>query len=99
MPSSRFDNSSERVEGSILLHPHFIGGWNMAIVFYVDGATRTITTSQPDITGKALVEVILPEGMPLSFLINQLNSLNQNISSPANAQAAAIIIIKVTYGN
>ena len=71
----------------------------MAIVFYVDGATKAVTTVQPSLEGgRVLIEVALPEGIPLPFLMSQLSSLNISLSSPANAATAAALVVKITYG-
>lgn len=71
----------------------------MSIIFYVDGSTKAVTTAQPSLDGgRVLVEVALPDNMPLSFLMSQLISLNNSLSSPANSVTSASLIIKITYG-
>jgi hypothetical protein len=71
----------------------------MAITFYVNGETKAVTTVQPDLTNKALIEVNIPEGMPIKFLLQQLQSLSNSLAA-ADAQAqAALLVIKVVYGS
>jgi len=71
----------------------------MAITFYVNGETKAVTTAQPDMTNKALIEVLIPEGLPIKFLLQQLQSLSSSLSA-ADAQAqAALLVIKVVYGS
>lgn len=71
----------------------------MAITFYVNGETKVVTTVQPDLTNKALIEVSIPEGMPIRFLLQQLQSLSNSLAA-ADAQAqAALLVIKVVYGS
>lgn len=68
------------------------------VILYVDGATRTVLTTQPDITGKAVIEVNVPEGLPITFLLNQLQTLENQISLPSNQAQAALIVVKLIYG-
>jgi len=71
----------------------------MSIVLYVDGSTKAVTTVQPSMEGgRVLIEVALPEGIPLPFLLTQLTSLNNSLSAPANAATAAALVVKITYG-
>lgn len=69
------------------------------MTIYIDGETKSVFTTQPNLVGKNMIEVILPEGMPLSFLVTQLQSLDQSVSYGANAVIASMIVIKVVYGS
>lgn len=71
----------------------------MQMTIYIDGETKSVFTTQPNLVGKNMIEVILPEGMPLSFLVTQLQSLDQSVSYGANAVIASMIVIKVVYGS
>lgn len=70
----------------------------MAITFYVNGETKAVTTAQPDLTNKSLIEVLIPEGLPIKFLLQQLQSLNNSLSSPDAQAQANLLVIKVVYG-
>lgn len=71
----------------------------MAITFYVNGETKAVTTVQPDLTNKALIEVNIPEGMPIKFLLQQLQSLSNSLAAADAQVQAALLVIKVVYGS
>ena len=71
----------------------------MAITFYVNGETKAVTTVQPDLTNKALIEVNMPEGMPIKFLLQQLQSLSNSLAAADAQVQAALLVIKVVYGS
>ena len=71
----------------------------MAIIFYVNGETKAVTTVQPDMTNKSLIEVLIPEGLPIKFLLQQLQSLSNSLSYPDVQTQAALLVIKVVYGS
>lgn len=69
----------------------------MMITIYIIGATRVVTVTEPDLTNKALIEVNIPEGFPIRFLLQQLQSLSNSLID--EAEQASNIIIKVNYGS
>jgi hypothetical protein len=71
----------------------------MAITFFVNGETKAVTTVQPDMTSKGLIEVFIPEGLPIKFLLQQLQSLSNSLSASDAQQQAALLVIKVVYGS
>ena len=71
----------------------------MAITFYVNGETKAVTTVQPDLTNKSLIEVNIPEGMPIKFLLQQLQSLSNSLAAADAQVQAALLVIKVVYGS
>ena len=71
----------------------------MSMTFYVNGETKAVTTVQPDLTNKALIEVLIPEGLPIKFLLQQLQSLSNSLSAPDAQAQAALLVIKVVYGS
>lgn len=70
----------------------------MSMTFYVNGETKAVTTVQPDLTNKGLIEVAIPEGLPIKFLLQQLQSLSNSLSAPDAQAQAALLVIKVVYG-
>lgn len=66
----------------------------MSAVFYIDVQTRSVLTVDPSATGTPMVEVKVPEGMPLSLLVSQLSSLNGSL--PLQPEP---LVIKVTVGD
>ncbi len=71
----------------------------MAITFYVNGETKAVTTVQPDLTNKSLIEVNIPKGMPIKFLLQQLQSLSNSLAAADAQVQAALLVIKVVYGS
>lgn len=69
-------------------------------ILYVVGADGTFTATEPDLTGKAIVDVIIPDGLPLSFAVNQLSALIQQFNFPGNPPVDySPVIFRVTIGS
>jgi len=69
----------------------------MAAILYVNGSDFSFTSTEPDLTGKAVIEISIPDGMPLLFAVEQLSSLvKQPLISPTIDYS--LVIFKVTVG-
>lgn len=68
----------------------------MSAVFYIDGLTRAVSTVDPSATGAVLVEVSLPNDVPLALLTSQLTSLTTSLMS--QGELVAPLVIRVTLG-
>jgi len=69
----------------------------MAAILYVNGTDFSFTSVEPDLTGKALVDITIPDGLPLMFAVDQLGALvRQPVVSPLTDYS--VIVFKVTVG-
>jgi hypothetical protein len=68
----------------------------MSIVIYISGETKQVLSVQPDMTNKIEVDVTIPDGFPLRFLLQQLSSLSTSLNS--GDPAVSSLVFKITYG-
>lgn len=72
----------------------------MQAIIYVSGADRSFSADAPDLTGKAVVDVEIPNGLTLSFAVMQLQALVMQFESAANQQIDySQVVFKITIGN
>jgi len=65
--------------------------------WYIDLASKTVSSTQPDITGRTEVPFPVQNGTVLSSAITQLEALTQVINSPM--PTAANLVVKVIVGS
>ena len=69
-------------------------------IIYINGADTTFTATEPDLTGKAIIDLAIPDGLPLSFGIQQLNALQNQYNFPGdNLPDYSLIVFRVTIGS
>ena len=69
-------------------------------ILYVLGNDGSFSATEPDLTGKAVVDVIIPDGLPLSFAVNQLTALMQQFRFPGNPPVDySLVAFRVTIGS
>lgn len=64
--------------------------------FYITASDQSVTSTRPDLTGKVLLPVALPEGVPLAMLVPQISSLQRTIDGLG--EGVATIVIQITIG-
>lgn len=67
----------------------------MAATLFIDGATKTVSSIQPNLQGRAVIEITIPDGLPLSLLSTQLISL---VGTLQNTPGAEALVVSLTIG-
>jgi hypothetical protein len=68
-------------------------------ILYINGSDSTFTATEPDLTGKVVIDLEMPDGLPLSFAVNQLSALAQQFNFPGNVPVDySLVVFRVTVG-
>lgn len=71
----------------------------MASIIYLNGADRAVYSTNPIQQGQVLIEINIPEGMPIPFLSKQIWQLTESMFDSSQAQSIQATVIKVTIGS
>lgn len=68
----------------------------MASYLWIDGATQLVTTTAPNLQGKSLLEVTIPDGIHFAIAYNSLTALQTILRS--NNEQVGTMVVKITIG-